>query len=261
MPMIHVNLDHANMQAPSWDFLACQKLHPELYFSGEVIDRLEPGFLTNLRQTMQEQAFSPVVHAPFYDLTFGARDPQVRRLAADRLRWAIEAAATLGAAQVTVHPGLGPWVLASGFEGWLERARPSLTELVALAGGKNVRLAFENIYDTHPDELAAILEAFPQTHVGVCFDIGHFNLFSQASLKVWLDTLGARLFECHLHDNFGNVDDHIAIGDGTVKFGGLLAWVRSREHPPVLTLEMAEKTHVIKSVNRLRQWLAAPAES
>jgi len=111
--------------------------------------------------------------------------------------------------------------------------------------------------------LAALVEPYPETVAGICFDTGHFNLFSQSAMKNWLEKLGNRLFECHLHDNLGSDDDHIAVGDGTLKYGPLIAWLNACDSAkrPRLTLEMEQKTHVIKSVIRVKSWFEAPAET
>lgn len=251
---LYVNIDADNMTAEGFEFLACQRLEPELYFSGAAIDTLSPSALDAIRALVAQHKLHPIVHAPFFNLDAGAREPRVQRLFHERLSWAIDAAKSFQASQIVVHPGYGPWVPVRKFEEWLLRAQPVLAEVVDKAGEAGIRLAFENIYDADPGDLSILLQTFPATHVGVCLDIGHFNLFSESGLKVWLEAFGGRLFEVHLHDNFGMEDDHIAVGDGNAKYGQLISWLQGNVADPLLTLEMPEKTHVIKSTNRVRAW-------
>ncbi len=253
---IFVNISHSHMTTEDLDFLQIQGLHPELYFSANHIDALTPPQLQQLVESMRTRNFRPIFHGPFYDLNPGAHDSRLRAVARERLTWALETAKAFGAPQVVLHPGHGPWVLGRAFPAWLERARETLGAVIGKAGELGLRVAFENIYDPDPNDLAEIARAFPADHVGFCFDVGHFNLFSQVSMKTWLDTLGGRLFECHLHDNFGSEDDHIAVGDGSIKFGPLITWLKTQEKMPLLTLEMEQKTHVIKSVLRVRDWFS-----
>ncbi|RCK73551.1 MAG: hypothetical protein OZSIB_2569 [Candidatus Ozemobacter sibiricus] len=255
-PELFVNISTAHMTAEDLDFLRVQHLHPELYFSAADMDALTPAQLGKLHQEMQAREFRPICHAPFYDLNLGAHDPKVRALAQERVFWALDTARQFGAPQVVIHPGYGPWVLVRAFPNWLKRAHPHLAAIVARAKELGVRVAFENIYDPDPHDLVEILKAFPEPHVGICFDTGHFNLFSQVSMKTWLEAFGDRLFECHLHDNLGSEDDHIAVGDGCLKFGPLVQWLKAQPALPRLTLEMEQKTHVIKSVRRVREWFA-----
>ncbi|MBF0500942.1 MAG: sugar phosphate isomerase/epimerase [Candidatus Riflebacteria bacterium] len=255
-PVIHVNINVKTLLPEDLSFLSLQGSHPELYFAGDVIDELSKDKLGNLIKDVTEAKFSPTIHAPFYDLNAGAQDPRIRAITLERFLWAIDTAARLKAAQIVIHPGYGPWILTKRFDIWLGRAKENLNKIVAKASELGIRIAFENIYDTHPRDLAALIEQFPKETVGVCFDIGHFNLFSETSMKTWLDTLGPRIFEVHLHDNSGDDDDHIALGDGIIKFGPLLDWFSKPGNRPYLTLEMEQRTHVIKSIHRVNDWMA-----
>jgi len=251
---IHVNIRIRSLKPEDFDFLSLQNLQPEIYFSGDDIDETSPEKLESFLQEVSNRKFKPLFHAPFFDLNIGAYDPKVRALTLERIFWAFRVAKQFGAPQVVVHPGYGPWVLNKNFGSWLERAKETLGKVVSKAEETGLKVAFENIYDSQPEDILSILNLFSKDSVGLCFDLGHFNLFGEASLKNWLDSCGDRIFEIHLHDNMGANDDHIAIGDGTVKFGLLEKWLKSREKLPFLTLEMEQKTHVIKSVNRLREW-------
>jgi sugar phosphate isomerase/epimerase len=253
---LHVNLRFSSTREEDLDFLAVQNLHPELYFSGEDADELSGEKLARLVTTLQAKKLSPILHAPFYDLNFGAFDAKIRAVAQERLLWALQASKTLGSPQIVVHPGYGPYVFSKNFPGWLERAKPVLGNIVAKAKELGIKLAFENIYDTTPEDLRNLVTLFPEETVGVCFDIGHFNLFSEVPLRNWLEELGPRILELHLHDNSGENDDHIAVGDGSVKFAPLLRWYHAVEKKPIRTLEMEQRTHVIKSVQRLKEWFA-----
>ncbi len=263
LPTLYVNLSYRHMKAEELDFLAIQGLQPELYFSGDDIDTTAPEAFDTLRSDIEARKFTPIWHAPFFDLNVGAHDPKIRSISLERLIWSIDTAKRFGADQIVVHPGFGPYILGKNFSHWFERARPSLDQLIEHAQKAEMRIAFENIYDACPADLAALVEPYPETVAGICFDTGHFNLFSQSAMKNWLEKLGNRLFECHLHDNLGSDDDHIAVGDGTLKYGPLIAWLNACDSAkrPRLTLEMEQKTHVIKSVIRVKSWFEAPAET
>lgn len=253
-PKIHVNLAFKFTRPEDFEFLGIQDLHPEFYFSGEEIDILTPETLADLGKRAREKNFTPLLHGPFFDLNFGAHDPRVRKVVEDRAVWALETAKGFGCPHVVLHHGHGTRALPPAFRGWLERARETLKRVAAAAEARGLRIAMENTFDSTPEDLLAIREVLGGKSVGFCFDVGHFNLFSQVSMGKWLDSLGPDLLEIHLHDNLGTEDDHIAVGDGTIKFGPLINWLRTREQLPSLTLEMEQKTHVIKSVARIREW-------
>lgn len=243
------------MNSEGFDFLSCQSLEPQLCFSGEDIDLMSDDVLDSVAGEISSRSFKPIMHAPFYDLNCGSKDPKIRAVSTERIIWALNAAKKLGAIQLVLHPGYRGNDADVDFKSWLSRAGKELDTIVEHAKQNGVRLAFENIFDAVPQSLCDLIALYPQDLVGVCFDLGHYNIFSNTTMKSWLDALNTRIIEVHLHDNFGSEDDHIAIGDGSIKFGPFLTWLKTRESQPKLVLEMPQKTHVIKSVSRLKQWL------
>ncbi len=258
MPRINVNIAYQRMSSDSFDFLSHQDLQPEFYFSGDEVDVIEKDLIVSFREEVIERKFLPTVHAPFFDLNVGARDSQVCRVSFERLFWAVETANLLKADLVVVHPGYGPWILGHRFDAWISRAEKYLNKLCEHAASYGIKIAFENIYDSAPEDLLQLIERVGFNNAGICLDIGHFNVFSRRPLKDWLDILGCRILELHLHDNDGSADQHLAMGDGKIEYGDLFAWFKSlsSEQKPVLTLELPHRTHVIKSVNILRNFLS-----
>jgi sugar phosphate isomerase/epimerase len=96
------------------------------------------------------------------------------------------------------------------------------------------------------------MEALPSEHFGLCFDTGHFNLFSTISLAEWLDQVRPHIFEIHLHDNTGKADDHLAIGDGNFDFAALFAGLCGIT--PVYTIEAHSKEDVLRSIGQLNKY-------
>lgn len=253
---LHLNIAYQNMTQDAFDFIAGLNLQLEFYFSGDSVDVIELVDIQRLKKIVTANNFSSTLHAPFFDLNIGARDSGIRQVSFERLIWALETAARLGSDLVVIHPGYGPWVLQHNFLPWLKRAEKLLQKLATHAASLNLKIAFENIHDSTPDDLLSLLKAVDFPHVGICFDVGHYNVFSRLPMKLWFEALGEHIFECHLHDNDGSADQHLAIGDGKIDYLPLQDWLKSLpDHKkPVLTLELANKAQVIKSVNNLKSW-------
>jgi len=179
MTKLHVNLAYQNMTEEGFEFLKCQNLHPEFYFCGDSVDKIERVDLQRLMDVVEKNSFESTLHAPFFDLNIGARDSRIRIVSFERLIWGLEAAAMLNSKIVVVHPGYGPWVLNHNFEPWLKRATPLLHKLCEHAASLGLKIAFENIYDSSPDDLLELLSTVNVPHAGICFDVGHFNVFSK----------------------------------------------------------------------------------
>lgn len=256
MTQIFVNIAYQRMTPEGFAFLAQQNLHPEFYFCGDAIDTIERQVIIDLKKLITTNSFRSTLHAPFYDLNIGARDSGVRNASFERLIWALETAAMLGSRIVVVHPG---YCITPGdvdVDIWLKRANNLLQKLVEHAASLNLKIAFENIYDKRPDSLAKLLSTVNPANTGICFDVGHHNIFSALPMEAWLDALGSRILECHLHDNDKSADQHRAIGDGNVNFSPLLDWYKSLpdDQRPALTLEQQDIKHVLKSMTRIKSW-------
>ena len=90
---------------------------------------------------------------------------------------------------------------------------------------------------------------------GICFDTGHFNLFSKKPIEEWFDRLGPYILEVHLHDNNRKKDEHLAIGDGKMDFNLLFKLLNGLPHKPLLTIEAHGKDAALKSIERIKRYI------
>ncbi len=96
------------------------------------------------------------------------------------------------------------------------------------------------------------MEEMSSEYFGLCFDTGHFNLFSKIPLDEWLAQFKAYILELHLHDNDKSSDAHLAIGDGTFDFDTLFETLDNKDL--ICTIEGHTKEAVIKSIERLKTY-------
>lgn len=161
------------------------------------------------------------VHGPFMDLSPGALDPLIRRVTVERFSQTLNIAGLLGAGNVVFHSGYEKWKYEHRTEIWLERSLRTWEPVVAQAEAKGLTISIENIFEEEPENLRMLAEAVSSRNFGLCFDAGHFNLFSTISLKQWLSIVSPYLLELHLHDNDGTRDSHLPPGKGVFDFKAL----------------------------------------
>jgi sugar phosphate isomerase/epimerase len=126
-----------------------------------------------------------------------------------------------------------------------------LSEKIAAEGGV---LMLENVYEHYPDDLLILLEQLNNNRIGFCLDVGHQAVFSRSPLKQWIDTLGDHLKQLHLHDNFGESDDHLALGSGNIDFQEILLRVKHLNHKPMaVTIEPHKKEDLLPSLEYLKK--------
>ncbi len=206
-------------------------------------------------RTAHEKNIELTVHAP---LTFNP----VVNADTSRLRKTVEFAHELGATLLNLH-----LEVEQGVERFAEALGPTL-QLTAEAG---LKLAIENTVWTGPqdfNQLFAVLRRgkFPAAHAGMCFDLGHANLFGATQNNYWkyFDALGADVpvIHLHLHENFGDRDSHLTLFTGPARenaagIAGLLERLQRRNFSGCAILEQWPQpaSLLVNARNRLAELL------
>lgn len=85
--------------------------------------------------------------------------------------------------------------------------------LMERAERRAIRVAMENVRNN--DALRHILDAMDSPMLGLCYDSGHDFAWSKTPYAL-LKQYGERLFAVHLHDNRGELDEHLPPGEGGI---------------------------------------------
>jgi len=181
---------------------------------------------------------SVTFHAPFFDLRPGALDRKVREVTIERLKQVFDLVPLFGPKSVVCHASFDEKYYVSKEDEWLENSRETWRHFLAIAGETDTMIAIENVYEKDPHYLKSLLDTFEKDpRISLCFDTGHFNAFSDASLDSWMDELGSSIGQIHLHDNGGFKDEHIAVSEGTFPFPEFFERLKKNRKSPIITLE------------------------
>lgn len=236
-------------------------LAPEIAFKGPELDDLSTSQLAGAARQIAANGRRPTVHAPFFDLSPGAMEPLVRQITLQRLTQALQAAGHLGAHLMVVHPGYDRWRYPNLASVWLGHAAETFAPLLAMAEQYDCRLALENIYEHQPATLTALVDRLDSRWFGHCFDIGHWRLFGTEPQDAWLKAVAPRLLHLHLHDNRGQNDDHLPVGEGIIDFTPLRQMLSGLAVPPSITLEAHHPEALQCSLSNLNTLFAKELKS
>jgi sugar phosphate isomerase/epimerase len=181
-------------------FIKENRLNLEIYFQAHTLDVVRYPDLHDLREKL-EYGPSFTIHAPFMDLSPGAVDSKVRAATEERFAQVFDVAKVLRPEAIVFHSGYEKWKYSLKTDLWLEKSLLTWKPLLQRAVDMGVKIAIENIFEDEPTNLILLMEKVDSRNFGVCFDAGHFNLFSKLPLKEWLDQLNPWIMELHLHDN------------------------------------------------------------
>ncbi len=229
-------------------FLREQRINLEIYFSGSNLDEIQETSIPLLKEKLNYNP-SLSIHAPYMDLSPGAVDGEIRKVTEKRFLLTCDIARELNATTIVFHSGFEKWKYGLKADIWLRESIKTWEKMINRLRGSDVTIAIENVFEDEPSNLRLLIESIGSEKMGLCFDTGHFNLFSKVSLVEWLHQTKDHIVETHLHDNYGQSDDHKAMGDGNFPFQLFFNEIKGIDC--LYTIEAHTKDSVMKSMEYL----------
>lgn len=251
-PHVHVPYHRIDEFLP---FINANRINLEIFISSASLDSLDDSQLLGLREKFDYNP-SLTIHAPYMDLSPAAIDSRIRGATVERFGAIFDVAEILKPKAIVFHSGYEKWKYSLKVDVWLENSLRTWRLFSKRAEDLGVRIVVENIFEDEPDNLRLLMEEMSSAYFGLCFDTGHFNLFSKIPLAEWLSQLKTYILELHLHDNDKSSDAHLAIGDGTFDFRTLFETLEGKNL--IYTIEGHTKEDVLKSVEKLKTYLVRP---
>jgi len=213
-------------------------MNPEIGIDAHALDSFSKAEFDDIARQISKRKLSVTLHAPFIDLSPGSPDPAVRSLTHRRYRQFADLFPVFQPKAVVFHSGWDEkryWGLE---EEWIRNSMELWDWLAERTKKEGISLVMENVYEQDPHEFMRFFGKLEKMGIGFCFDTGHQSAFGRVSLNQWLEVLGSRIRQVHLHDNDGRHDDHLALGRGNVDFPLLMKFLKERDkEPPIVTME------------------------
>ncbi|MEN6423633.1 MAG: sugar phosphate isomerase/epimerase family protein [Smithella sp.] len=228
------------------------KLNLEIYFHHWALQNMDRPRCRETAKILADAGLKINFHAPFIDLRPGAFDDKIRRTSVDRIKQAFDLAPYFRPLKIVCHASFDEDYYVSSDDLWLEYSVKTWKELAALSEDNHMIIALENVYERNPRILRRLFDELKSENICFCFDTGHFNVFSMEPLNVWLKELGRYLGHLHLHDNFGQRDEHLPVGRGTFPFDELFQYLTKKKIKPTVTLEAHNQDNLWKSLTNVR---------
>lgn len=220
------------------------------------LDQLEITLATYQKRLETMRNPELTLHSPFLDLNPMSFDSMVRQATRVRYEQSYRAARELGAKKIIFHTGFLPAV--NFIEGWAERMIEFYQDFLQNKP-EDIQILIENVLDPIPDTLLEVAEAIDHPAFGICFDMGHAHCYSDVPCMEWMKMLEMHIRHLHIHDNKGDRDSHLALGEGTLPVPEIGAWLEA--HPEVDgTFECRSIQDVRKSLELLGQICRLPGK-
>ena len=226
-----------------------------------------PDIADRARQLLAGHAGRVGLHGPFWGFTLDMPDPDIRRIAQDRIAAALSALIRIlggkGGGHMVLHSPYTTW---HGFNRWTnqcdaagiaERTHATLAPAVRMAENHGIEIVLENCEDRDPAERVALAASFNSPALRVSLDTGHAHYAHGATgappVDAFIRAAGPALAHVHLQDADAVADRHWALGQGNILWPGVFAALRELPQIPRLILEMADARDILPSA----RWTAA----
>ncbi len=222
----------------------------EIFATRTHVDYHDPRQVEQLRAVMEEIGLAAnSVHAPICEsFTHGvwgrsfsnaSVEPVRREEAIAETRLAMDAARRLGADWIVVHLGLPRFQEIPPGDNNLDAVRRSIDTLADAAAAFDVSLALEVMPNplSTPEVLLDMLEDL-DIDAGICLDFGHAHL--DAGAPEAAEALSGHVTTTHVHDNKGQLDNHLVPFDGTIDWPATLMAMSKIGYSGPLIFEVAD---------------------
>ena len=230
-----------------------QKYANENNFDFEIVDFASSDVLDSspeelVKQYLAKEDSSRLIsmHGAFIDLYINSPDSTIKKAAQNRIIQNLEIAKELGLKYVIFHTNNLPMMGREAYyEGWVKEHVSFWKEIIARY---DVTILLENMWDKTPEYVARVIEEVNSPQLKLCFDTGHFNVFSEVPIEEWFKRLGSNIAYLHLNDNKGDRDSELTLGEGTIDWKKVSDLVLEHCNKPLVVIELKNLQMIESSV-------------
>lgn len=191
------------------------------------------------------------IHAPFLDVNIASLSSKSRASSIEQIKDSINLANEIDASVVVVHPGLVPFLLKDDPEPIYEIADKSIGELGKYSDDLGVNTTIENMPAFESmiyQDMTRLNETLEKFDMGLTLDIGHANHSGISPNEMYYDSIK----HIHAHDNFGDDDTHLPLGEGNIELNRIIATFEKKNYDGIYMIEVNNKDSIKKSLEFLK---------
>lgn len=236
---VQVNIPFTMLWDRYADAFLSRGLNPEIGIDAAALDRFSAAEFGEMASRIRQKGLRVTLHGPFSDLSPGSIDPMIRSVTRKRFEQLLAVVPQFRPISVVCHAGYEIKRYGYLYDEWFRQSVETWRWFAEGVNRRGSRLVLENVYEAGPEDLAPLFDALRPQNVGFCLDTGHQSAFSRSSLGSWLGGLSRNLAQVHLHDNCGDQDQHLALGQGEIDFSILFRFLEAHfsGSPPIITIE------------------------
>ena len=193
------------------------------------------------------------IHAPFIDVNIASVQDKSRINSVDQIKSSIDLANKIDAECVVVHPGLTSFLPNKYFKNEVTNfANESMIELGRYAEDLGVLATFENMPSFNTmiyDNMEELNEFLVSNDLFMTLDIGHAMHSGYGADEMYFDCIK----HVHIHDNFGDDDAHLTLGEGTIDLNTIVNTLEKNNYDGIYIIEVNNYDSIKKSYEYMKK--------
>ena len=204
-------------------------------------------------ETLESYNLKYSVHSPFMDVNIAALQDKSRLNSIRQIKDSIDLANKINAESVVVHPGLASFLANKYFlDKVYDYANESIKELGEYGNDSGVLTTIENmpnfdgmLYKNMED----LNELLVSLDMSMTLDIGHANHVGYLAEAMYFDSIK----HIHAHDNFGDDDAHLALGEGSIELNTIINIFEKKNFDGIYIIEVNDYDSIKKSYEYIKK--------
>jgi len=231
------------------------KLCAELGYGIEVQSFFDPEYIErnpdaiDIHHRALENIGERALHGPFADLCPGSMDAMVRAVARNRFEMAADIAHRLDISHIVLHHSYIPQT--SRPDMWVARCTTFYRDFLK-DKPPDMKYHLENFKEWDPILISEVISSVDDPRLDVCLDIGHVHCNARVKVPDWIRHLRGQIGYVHLHDNHGESDEHLGLGQGNIEMNVVCEALNEFAPDAIWAIESEEA-----GFNQSLEWLAA----
>ncbi|WP_296868007.1 sugar phosphate isomerase/epimerase [uncultured Methanobrevibacter sp.] len=193
------------------------------------------------------------IHAPFMDVNIASPQDQSRLNSIAQIKSSIDLANEINAEAVVVHPGLISFLANKYFKKEVyEFANQSIKEIGDYAKDLGVMATIENMPNFESmiyQNIVDLNQLLVENEMHMTLDIGHANHVGYAPEDMIFDSIK----HVHVHDNLGDDDSHLPLGEGSIDLKYIINTLESKNYDGIYILEVNDYDSIKKSYEYMKK--------
>ncbi len=192
------------------------------------------------------------MHAMFSDVNISSADYELKAISQKRFIQSFEVGKAVGADTILFHTGYKGTKHNGSIYQFKKKFIEFWLDFISDFENSNITAVVENVFETTPDFCLDLYECISSDNFKLALDTGHVNLYAKGTkVTDWIRMYGSKLHHMHIHNNFGENDDHSNLVNGTLDFREIFDCLYEEGITPSMVMEMYSEEDILKSTDYL----------